>query len=259
LADRVLLKIVCLLMRWLFSLTVLVVRGDRAKNAELLVLRRENAVLRRNPRRVRYEPADRAWFAALTRFIPRRRQPGDAPNRRRAAGPARVAGVVFPGGEPAVLATVRGRCCTSVLYSGCRTPRHTKAVTALPDVRLPRPGGVGIIPQGTVSHRWRVSYRARGEHERSLQQPGQSRTRLERTVCQHDAMPPKFVTSPGGPRVATARTKLLVSVGAAIVGGTAAAVAGAGRAAPLIGWDILALVFGGWVWSTVWRLDAESP
>jgi uncharacterized membrane protein len=58
--------------------------------------------------------------------------------------------------------------------------------------------------------------------------------------------------------VSTARTKLLVSVGAAIVGGTAAAVAGAGRAAPLIGWDILALVFGGWVWSTVWRLDAES-
>ena len=90
------------------------------------------------------------------------------------------------------------------------------------------------------------------------QQLGQSRTRLERTVCQHDAMPPKFVTSPGGPRVATARTKLLVSVGAAIVGGAAAAVAGASRAAPLIGWDILALVFGGWVWSTVWRLDAES-
>jgi uncharacterized membrane protein len=35
-------------------------------------------------------------------------------------------------------------------------------------------------------------------------------------------------------------------------------VAGAGRAAPLIGWDILALVFGAWVWSTVWRRDAES-
>jgi hypothetical protein len=47
LADQALLKIVCLLMRWLFSLTVLVVRGDRAKDAELLVLRHENAVLRR--------------------------------------------------------------------------------------------------------------------------------------------------------------------------------------------------------------------
>jgi hypothetical protein len=36
-----LLKIVCLLMRWLFGLTVLVFRGDGAKNAELLVLRHE--------------------------------------------------------------------------------------------------------------------------------------------------------------------------------------------------------------------------
>ena len=49
-----------------------------------------------------------------------------------------------------------------------------------------------------------------------------------------------------------------MSFGAALAGGAAAAVAGAGRAAPLIGWDILALIFCGWVWSTVWRMDAES-
>src|SRR6266581_84499 len=66
-------------MRWLFGLTVLVFHGDRAKNAELLVLRHENAVLRRNAGRVRYEPADRAWFTALTRFIPRRRWTGVFP------------------------------------------------------------------------------------------------------------------------------------------------------------------------------------
>jgi putative transposase len=45
-------------------------RGDRAKDAELLVLRHENAVLRWHIGRVRYEPTDRAWFAALARLRP---------------------------------------------------------------------------------------------------------------------------------------------------------------------------------------------
>jgi putative transposase len=36
-------------------------------------LRHENAVLRRHAGRIRYEPADRMWFAALARLIPRRR------------------------------------------------------------------------------------------------------------------------------------------------------------------------------------------
>jgi uncharacterized membrane protein len=60
------------------------------------------------------------------------------------------------------------------------------------------------------------------------------------------------------PSSTSARTKLLVSLGAAVAGGAAAALAGAGRMAPLTGWDILALVYGCWTWSTVWRLDAES-
>ena len=77
-AGRV-LKVVYLLMRWLFGLTVLVFRGDEAKDAELLVLRHENAVLRRHAGRVRYEPADRAWFAALAHFISRTRWTGIFP------------------------------------------------------------------------------------------------------------------------------------------------------------------------------------
>jgi putative transposase len=69
----VLLKVVYLLTGRVLSLAVLAFRGDLAKDAELLVLRHENAVLRRHAGRVRYEPADRAWFAALARIVPRRR------------------------------------------------------------------------------------------------------------------------------------------------------------------------------------------
>jgi putative transposase len=73
LAGRVLLKIVCLLVCRLLGLAVLVFRKDLAKDAELLVLRHENAVLRRHAGRIPYEPADRVWFAALARLLPRRR------------------------------------------------------------------------------------------------------------------------------------------------------------------------------------------
>jgi putative transposase len=75
----VLLKIVYLLTCRVLGLAVLVFRGDRAKDAELLVLRHENAVLRRNVSRVRYEPGDRVWFAAVTRLLPRRRWTGSSP------------------------------------------------------------------------------------------------------------------------------------------------------------------------------------
>ena len=68
-----LLKIVYLLVRRVLGLAVLAFRRDLANDAELLVLRHENAVLRRNAGRVLYEPADRVWFAALARLIPRRR------------------------------------------------------------------------------------------------------------------------------------------------------------------------------------------
>jgi putative transposase len=70
LAGRVLLKIVYLLRCRVLGVAVLVFRGDQAKAAELLVLRHENAVLRRHIGRVRYEPADRVWFAALSRLLP---------------------------------------------------------------------------------------------------------------------------------------------------------------------------------------------
>lgn len=60
--------------RRLRSVPAVLLRRDTSKQAELLVLRHENAVLRRQLKSpVRYEPADRLWFAALSSLIPRRR------------------------------------------------------------------------------------------------------------------------------------------------------------------------------------------
>ena len=74
-----LLKIVYLLTCRVLGLAVLAFRGDRAKDAELLVLRHQNAVLRLDARRVRNHPADRVWLAALARLLPRRRWTGIFP------------------------------------------------------------------------------------------------------------------------------------------------------------------------------------
>ena len=61
-------------MVWrILGVAVLTGRRDLAKDAELLVPRHENAVLRRHAGRVRYEPADRVWIVALARLLPRRR------------------------------------------------------------------------------------------------------------------------------------------------------------------------------------------
>jgi putative transposase len=69
----VLLSIVYLLVRRILSLMVLLFRRDLTKEAELLVLRHENTVLRWQAGRIRHEPADRVWFTALTQLIARRR------------------------------------------------------------------------------------------------------------------------------------------------------------------------------------------
>ena len=62
-----------LLARRLLGCLMVLARREVSKDAELLILRPENAVLRRQVVRVRYQPTDRLSLAALSRLIPRGR------------------------------------------------------------------------------------------------------------------------------------------------------------------------------------------
>jgi putative transposase len=55
----------------LLQLVVLLFRSERSKELEILVLRHELAILRRQPRRAKLRPVDRAILAALSRALPR--------------------------------------------------------------------------------------------------------------------------------------------------------------------------------------------
>ena len=64
-------SLVYLVVRCLLGCLMVLARREVSKDAELLVLRHDNAVLRRQIGRVRYQRADRLWLAALSQLIPR--------------------------------------------------------------------------------------------------------------------------------------------------------------------------------------------
>jgi putative transposase len=70
----VVLSLLYRLVRCLFGLLAVLAQSDLSKDVELLALRHENRVLRRQLRgRLRWDHADRLWLAALSRLVSRRR------------------------------------------------------------------------------------------------------------------------------------------------------------------------------------------
>jgi hypothetical protein len=68
----VLVSFVYLVACRLFALVLLLARGDRSNELELLVPRHELSILRRQARRPQLTESDRVLLAALSRLIPRR-------------------------------------------------------------------------------------------------------------------------------------------------------------------------------------------
>jgi putative transposase len=97
------------------------VRRDLSKDAELLVLRHENTVLRRQISRLHYTPADRVWLAALSRPLPRHRW-----------------AEVFPVTPATILARHRKLVSQKADYTARRRPRRPPTTAAITNLVVRR-------------------------------------------------------------------------------------------------------------------------
>jgi putative transposase len=66
----VIIPVVCLVVRCLPGCLMMLTQRQVSKDAGLLVLRHENAVLRRQISRVRYQPGGRLWLGTVATGSP---------------------------------------------------------------------------------------------------------------------------------------------------------------------------------------------
>ena len=122
------LSVIYLLVRCVFGCLMVRARREVSNGAELLVLRHENTMLRRQTSKIRYQPGDRPWLAALSRLIPGIASPHSA------AGAGRL--LLVPGA--ASRASMAARTApTTPGFKACMMGKSSAARR----VTIPRPSG----------------------------------------------------------------------------------------------------------------------
>jgi putative transposase len=145
-----LISFACRLTRKVLGAPATVAQRDVSKDAEVLVLRHGNAVLRRRVGKVCYHAEDRLWFAALSCLIPRQPAAGKCttvparPGRPRTAVPVGTLVILI---RMATGNRAWGRRRVRCVHGGLTRPGH--AIAALTVWQVLHDAGIDPAPRRT--------------------------------------------------------------------------------------------------------------